>query len=76
MQLALNDLNELNDEIKHFFLKESGIIFPAIKKNVKNKTTKEAGNFLQAPALETIHQRQQVLEVLMASDSQRIELKN
>jgi hypothetical protein len=28
---------KLNDEIKHFFLKESGIIFPAIKKNVKNK---------------------------------------
>ncbi len=56
---------KLNDEIKHFFLKESGIIFPAIKKNVKNKTTKEAGNFLQAPALETIHQRQQVITNLL-----------
>jgi len=32
---------KLNDEIKHFFLKESGIIFPAIKKNSKIKRPKK-----------------------------------
>jgi iron-sulfur cluster repair protein YtfE (RIC family) len=56
---------KLNDEIRHFFLKESGIIFPAIKKNSKNKTHKEAGHFLQPSALESIHQRQQVITNLL-----------
>lgn len=56
---------KLNDEIKHFFLKESGIIFPAIKKNSKNKTAKEVGHMLQPSALESIHQRQQVITNLL-----------
>ncbi|MEI8074513.1 MAG: hypothetical protein WCH78_07165 [Bacteroidota bacterium] len=56
---------KLNDEIKHFFLKESGIIFPAIKKNTKGKTGKEDGHFLQSTALESIHQRQQVITNLL-----------
>jgi len=56
---------KLNDEIKHFFLKESGIIFPAIKKNTKNKTSKEIGHLLQKSALESIHQRQQVITNLL-----------
>jgi iron-sulfur cluster repair protein YtfE (RIC family) len=56
---------KLNDEIKHFFLKESGIIFPAIKKNEKNKTSKEVGHLLQPSALESIHQRQQVITNLL-----------
>jgi iron-sulfur cluster repair protein YtfE (RIC family) len=56
---------KLNDEIKHFFLKESGIIFPAIKKNTKGKTGKEVGHFLQPTALESIHQRQQVITNLL-----------
>lgn len=56
---------KLNDEIKHFFLKESGIIFPAIKKNSKIKTGKETGHFLQPTAIESIHQRQQVITNLL-----------
>jgi iron-sulfur cluster repair protein YtfE (RIC family) len=56
---------KLNDEIKHFFLKESGIIFPAIKKNAKNKTSKEGEHFLHPSALESIHQRQQVITNLL-----------
>jgi iron-sulfur cluster repair protein YtfE (RIC family) len=56
---------KLNDEIKHFFLKESGIIFPAIKKNAKNKTSKDGEHFLQPSALESIHQRQQVITNLL-----------
>lgn len=56
---------KLNDEVKHFFLKESGIIFPAIKKNAKNKTGKSDVHFLQPSALESIHQRQQVITNLL-----------
>jgi len=56
---------KLNDEIKHFLLKEAGIIFPSIKKNAKNKINKEGEHFLQPTALESIHQRQQVITNLL-----------
>lgn len=52
---------KLSDELRHFFLKESGIIFPAIRKHWKSKTGKETGHHLQASVLESIHQRQQVI---------------
>lgn len=62
---------KLNDEIKHFFLKESGIIFPSIKKQEKGKSGKDAAqhethaHLLPPAALESIHQRQQVITNLL-----------
>ena len=45
---------KLSDELQHFFLKESGIIFPAICKNEKAKKAKEPGHHqLQKSLLET-----------------------
>lgn len=62
---------KLNDEIKHFFLKESGIIFPSIKKHDKGKAGKDVANpehhahHLPPAALDSIHQRQQVITNLL-----------
>jgi iron-sulfur cluster repair protein YtfE (RIC family) len=61
---------KLADEIRHFFLKESGIIFPAIQKSVKQHKEKDHKEkphaiHLQNPVLETIHQRQQVIVNLL-----------
>jgi iron-sulfur cluster repair protein YtfE (RIC family) len=54
---------KLNDEIKHFFLKESGLIFPIIQQNAKLQKEKEKmqGSHLQKSLLESIHQRQQII---------------
>jgi iron-sulfur cluster repair protein YtfE (RIC family) len=56
---------KLYDEIKHFFLKESGLIFPVIQKSVKaqkeHDKDKEQVNHLNKALLETIHQRQQII---------------
>ncbi len=64
---------KLHDEIKHFFLKEAGLIFPIIQKNVKLEKDKENdkendkekdklhSSHIQKTLLETIHQRQQVI---------------
>lgn len=57
---------KLSDETQHFFLKETGIIFPEIHKNEKAKKGKEAGHHhLKTPLLESIHQRQQVIVNLL-----------
>ena len=45
---------KLDDEVQHLFLKESGIIFPAIKKL-------EPGTFIQQKIPDTIHQTQQII---------------
>ncbi len=61
---------KLADEIRHFFLKESGIIFPAIQKIGKQHKGKDHKDrpqaiHLQNPLLETIHQCQQVIMNLL-----------
>ena len=45
---------KLDDEVRHLFLKESGIIFPAIKKL-------ETGTFIQHNIPDSIHQTQQII---------------
>ena len=57
---------KLADELQHFFLKESGIIFPAICKNEKAIQAKEPGQHqLQNALLETVQQRQQIIVNLL-----------
>ncbi len=57
---------KLSDELQHFFLKESGIIFPAICKNEKAKTAKEPGHHqIQNSLFETVQQRQQIIVNLL-----------
>ena len=57
---------KLSDELQHFFLKESGIIFPAICKNEKAIQAKEPGQHqLQNALLETVQQRQQIIVNLL-----------
>ena len=57
---------KLLDELQHFFLKESGIIFPAICKNEKANKAKESGHHhIQKSLLETVQQRQQVIVNLL-----------
>jgi iron-sulfur cluster repair protein YtfE (RIC family) len=53
---------KLSDELQHFFLKESGIIFPAIcKKEVAKKTKEHSQLSIQKALIETVQQRQQVI---------------
>ena len=49
---------KLQDEVRHIFLKESGLIYPGIKKN-------QSGFFIEERAHETIQHTQQVIVNLL-----------
>ena len=56
---------KLDDEIQHLFLKESGIIFPAIKKL-------ESGTTIQQKIPDAIHQTQQIIINLLLKLRQQL----
>ena len=56
---------KLDDEVQHLFLKESGIIFPAIKKL-------EPGTGIQQKIPDTIHQTQQIIINLLLKLRQQL----
>lgn len=51
---------KLQDELKHLFLKESGIVFPCIKKSYHG-TENVNGNCLDSKVFETVHGTHQVI---------------
>ncbi len=51
---------KLEDELKHLFLKESGIVFPCIKKSYKG-TENLKDNCLDTKVFETVHNTHQVI---------------
>ncbi|HCT22498.1 MAG: hypothetical protein K2Y12_02360 [Chitinophagaceae bacterium] len=58
--------SKLEDEIKHLFLKQSGIVYPCIKRNYKGTVKMDsAGPCLEHKVFENIHNTHQVIINLM-----------
>ncbi|HEX3023758.1 MAG TPA: hemerythrin domain-containing protein, partial [Chitinophagaceae bacterium] len=55
---------KLDDELKHLFLKESGIVFPYIKKNYHN-TKKSTGNKVDPKVFDSVQHTHQTIITLI-----------
>ena len=53
--------NKLYDEVKHLFLKETGIVFPCIIKKYTGRDKTSNKNCLDSKVSETVHQNQEVI---------------